>query len=412
MASLPPKSKSLNVGGPKGDIMSMSNSSIVPSSLLTSSQNLTSSTPKSGLVPELKKKKSSGLSKSQISLESLEALQFQTPQVGCFKDDHYQVELTMNPQQKLNPFYEDMAWSVALNSEGTLLLVGGKSGKITGYKVSNGVVHKEPQLVFEKHSGEVLSIIFLSETLACSSSSNKEIFIWQTTKNTMNNYKKITVDDNCLVLKKGKDNSVVLGLLNGVLEIWDYVALTKIRSYEIKASITAVEIGHKEKQDGYYYVGTMDGTLIVLFDYDGSLKLVTSLTSKEQAMICHIIAHPVEPLIYVTYSSNKLMVYSTDVSIGILAVATYKGFYTNGYAVHPTLHPNGKTLFIGSATHGIYVFPFIQFPISKKTEIIGFKNNLFIAEKTPVVHVVFLNANNALFIDAKGNAAVFSVEIN
>lgn len=276
------------------------------------------------------------------------------------------------------------------------------------WEICNGLVVKTPVTTFNQHTGEVLSVEFIDGMRVCSTSSNNEVFIW----NALNGEKQaaIEVTDTCMCCTYCADNKrLVLGLLDGTITAYDTVKFERLQSYEVHAPITAVDCVSSEEEGTTYMLGTINGTVYVLYDYDDRMQLVKTTSLKDPCIITSIIINKKEHICYVTCSNSKILVYTTH-ELGM--VARYKGVVTNCMAIRPSLSQDTTLLYVASKDGGVFFFPNSPPPIRKSTDLTGQKVTMFAGEGKRVIHVSQIpNSNNLLVIDEDGGAAVFNIKL-
>ncbi|BFU20747.1 WD domain, G-beta repeat containing protein [Entamoeba histolytica HM-1:IMSS-B] len=344
-------------------------------------------------------------SKSMVNIAKPVVMSKQAP--GTFKEDKYDLKVTPSAQQQLNNFHKGMVWDYSFNIDGTLLATAGKDGKVMVWEIVDGLVKKEVKTTFTKHTGEIVSVIFIDNNIICSSSTTKELFIWNATNGE--HIKTISIDDVCLCLKYCKENKrFIAGLLNGQVFCYNTDKYEQIREYNVHCAATAVEIYCEGEEATGYIVGTLEGTILALYDYDDKMQLVKTSSLKEDALISSIIVNVKDRICYVTYANNKVIIYTL---MDFDMISRYKGITTNCSSITPSLNNDMTLLFIASKEGGIFVFPNMPVISKKSIDIFGVKLNLFVTDGKPIVHVCCIpKTSNILLIDCEGSASIFTLK--
>ncbi|KAL7714327.1 WD domain containing protein [Entamoeba marina] len=312
--------------------------------------------------------------------------------VGSIKDDKYLLTVITETVQQLNQLHSSMIWTITTSPNGKLLAVGGKDGVINIWSIKDGKIETQPLMSYTKHKGGSVT-------------SKQEIFIWSVENG--NDIQHLLISDVCMCMKPIiETDQLLIGLLNGLVELWDWKNNKVIMQYDVHHGVTAINCFNDEVSGTMFFVGNLQGSVFILYEYENKMQLVKQLDSKESSVVCGIEVHNTEPLFYVTYSTNKILIYSyKDMAL----IQRLKGMQIGGYAIKPILHDSKKLLLIGSKDNSLYVFPSTITSSHKKQEMNGFRLNLFVNENSFVVHVIQLpNTSNLLIVDKLGNAAVHS----
>ena len=273
------------------------------------------------------------------------------------------------------------------------------------------MIKKEPKTVFSKHTGEVLSVTFIDNSIICSSSSTKELLLWNATNG--NEIQNVTIEDVCLSMKFCQSKKrLLIGLMNGMVQCYSLTKQNKIevyQQYDVHACVTAVDLYTKEEESTTYIIGTINGTVYILYDYDDKMQMVKTSSVKDEVLITDIQTIGGEDLCYITYSNNKIIVYTLP-DLGF--ICKYKGMTTSCSVIKPTLNEDQTVLFIGSKDNNIYAFPHVPSLTKRSVDLMGCKFHLFVTEKKPVLHVSQIpKTQNLLLIDSEGLAAIFTMKI-